>query len=137
MPQTDAAASWPNYCEDDFVMKDYGFASGELLPELRLHYRTMGVPRRNAAGKIVNGVLLLQGNTGTGANWLRPSLADELYEKLVDYYNDDPNVKVIIDRRKGDRRGSTARDTEDSGNRQVRDRRRPRVPGEFPPTDVG
>src|SRR5205823_785240 len=36
-------------------------------------------PRRNAAGKIVNGVLLLQGNTGTGANWLRPSLADELY----------------------------------------------------------
>ena len=50
-----------------------------MLPELRLHYRTMGVPRRDAAGKIVNGVLLLQGNTGTGANWLRPSLADELY----------------------------------------------------------
>ena len=79
MPQTDAAASWPNYCEDDFVIEDYRFASGELMPELRLHYRTMGVPRRNAAGKIVNGVLLLQGNTGTGANWLRPSLADELY----------------------------------------------------------
>ena len=79
MPQTDAAASWPNYCEDDFVIKDYRFASGELMPELRLHYRTMGMPRRNAAGKIVNGVLLLQGNTGTGANWLRPSLADELY----------------------------------------------------------
>src|SRR5437879_5161655 len=79
MPQTDAAASWPNYCEDDFVTKDYRFASGELMPELRLHYRTMGMPRRTAAGKIVNGVLLLQGNTGTGANWLRPSLADELY----------------------------------------------------------
>ena len=60
MPQTDAAASWPNYCEDDFVIEDYRFASGELMPELRLHYRTMGVPRRNAAGKIVNGVLLLQ-----------------------------------------------------------------------------
>jgi hypothetical protein len=64
-------------------------------------------------------------------------LADELYDKLSTYYEDDPNVKVIIDRRKGDRRGSTARDTEDSGNRQVRDRRRARVPGEFPPTDVG
>src|SRR5436190_14611611 len=79
MPQMDAAVSWPNYLEDDFVIKDYHFASGELLPELRLHYRTMGVPRHNAAGKIVNGVLLLQGNTGTGANWLRLSLADELY----------------------------------------------------------
>src|SRR5205085_9199557 len=81
MPQTDPATSWPNYREDDFVIKDYRFASGELMPELRLHYRTMGMPRRNAAGKIVNGVLLLQGNTGTGANWLRPSLADELYAR--------------------------------------------------------
>ena len=49
-----------------------------MLSELRLHYRTMGMPRRDAAGQIVNGVLLLQGNTGTGANWLRPSLADEI-----------------------------------------------------------
>src|SRR5256714_13741961 len=79
MPQIDPAARWPNYREDDFVIKDYRFASGEVLPELRLHYRTMGMPRRDAAGQIVNGVLLLQGNTGTGANWLRPSLADELY----------------------------------------------------------
>ena len=38
-----------------------------------------GCAQRDAAGKIVNGVLLLQGNTGTGANWLRPTLADELY----------------------------------------------------------
>ena len=49
------------------------------MPELRLHYRTMGTPQRDGAGRIVNGVLLLQGNTGTGANWLRPWLADELY----------------------------------------------------------
>ena len=55
------------------------FTSGEVLPALRLHYRTIGVPRRDASGMIVNGVPLLQGNTGTGANWLRPSLADELY----------------------------------------------------------
>src|SRR6202045_3035260 len=79
MSEMDPAASWPNYGEDDFIIKDYRFASGEVLPELRLHYRTMGRPRRDAAAKIVNGVLLLQGNTGTGANWLRPSLADELY----------------------------------------------------------
>ena len=73
------ADQWPNYREADFIIKDYRFASGEVLPELKLHYRTMGVPQRNAAGKIVNGVLLLQGNTGTGENWLRPTLADELY----------------------------------------------------------
>ena len=57
-------------------------------------------------------------------------LADELYDKLVAYYADDPNVEVIVDRRKGERRerGATG-----GGDRQVRDRRRKRVPGEFPP----
>jgi homoserine O-acetyltransferase/O-succinyltransferase len=77
----DAAAltRWPNYREGDYVLRDYMFRSGEMLPELKLHYRTLGTARRNAAGKITNGVLLLQGNTGTGANWLRPSLADELF----------------------------------------------------------
>ena len=79
MPTNDPGAEWPNWREDDFILKDYIFASGERLPELKLHYRTMGVPQRDAAGKIVNGVLLLQGNTGTGANWLRPTLADELF----------------------------------------------------------
>src|ERR1051325_6063545 len=79
MPEIDPAARWPNYREADFIIQDYRFASGEVLPELRLHCRTMGTPRRDPTGKIVNGVLLLQGNTGTGANWLRPSLADELY----------------------------------------------------------
>ena len=72
--------NWPNYREDNFVITDYKFASGETLPQLRLHYRTLGSAERNAAGQIVNGVLLLQGNTGTGANWLRPTLADELFK---------------------------------------------------------
>jgi homoserine O-acetyltransferase/O-succinyltransferase len=72
--------NWPNYREDNFISSDYKFASGESLPQLRLHYRTLGSAERNAAGEIVNGVLLLQGNTGTGANWLRPTLADELFK---------------------------------------------------------
>lgn len=57
------------------------------------------------------------------------ALADELYDKLADYYKDDPNVNVIIDRRDGpDRRqGSDA-----GGKRTVRDRRRPRAAGSFP-----
>ena len=63
------------------------------------------------------------------------ALADELYDKLVDYYQDDPNVKVIVDRRQSERRsaGGTGPDGE---ARQRRDRRRPRVTGEFPQTDV-
>jgi hypothetical protein len=57
-------------------------------------------------------------------------LEGELYEKLVKYYGDDPNVEVIVDRRKSSRReqGSGG-----GGQREVRDRRRPRVTGDFPP----
>jgi hypothetical protein len=58
-------------------------------------------------------------------------LAPELYEKLADYYADDPNVEVIIDRREGERRG----EGDGGGQRQIRDRRRARIPGEFPPID--
>jgi len=71
---------WPNYKEGDFIIRDYKFADGQTLPELKLHYRTLGSAERNAAGEIVNGALLLQGNTGTGANWLRPTLAEELFK---------------------------------------------------------
>jgi homoserine O-acetyltransferase/O-succinyltransferase len=74
-----ARIKWPNYRESDFSIRNYAFRSGETLSELNLHYRTLGTAKRNAAGEIINGVLLLQGNTGTGANWLRPSLADELF----------------------------------------------------------
>jgi len=59
-------------------------------------------------------------------------LADELYDKLVAYYADDPNVTVIVDRRRGERRDRAASDA-DAARRKTRDRRRPRVPGEFPP----
>lgn len=57
-------------------------------------------------------------------------LADQLLDKLTAYYADDPNVTVIVDRRKASRRerGSSA-----GGSRSLRDRRRPRVVGELPP----
>jgi hypothetical protein len=62
-------------------------------------------------------------------------LAPELYDKLVDYYKDDPNVKVIIDRRKSERRARAGAEGDEQQQRETRDRRRPRVPGEFPPID--
>jgi hypothetical protein len=57
-------------------------------------------------------------------------LADELFEKLTSYYADDSNVTVIVDRRKTSRR---ERGSSGGGNRALRDRRRPRIPGELPP----
>jgi hypothetical protein len=57
------------------------------------------------------------------------ALADEVFDKLTDYYADDPNVTVIVDRRKSSRRKAG---NSGGGNRSIRDRRRPRVPGEIP-----
>ena len=57
-------------------------------------------------------------------------LADELYPKLAGYYENDPNVTVIVDRRHSERREPG---TGGGGLRETRDRRRPRVAGEFPP----
>jgi homoserine O-acetyltransferase len=49
------------------------------MAELKLNYTTLGTPKRNAAGEIINGVVLLHGTSGNGADWLRPSLANELF----------------------------------------------------------
>ena len=60
-------------------------------------------------------------------------LAPELFDRMQTYYADDPNVEVIIDRRKSERREPGAED--DAHRRSIRDRRRARVPGEFPAID--
>jgi hypothetical protein len=67
------------------------------------------------------------------------ALAGELFDKLTDYYSDDPNVTVIIERRKSSRRGRHGAGASDSagGARTVRDRRRPRIVGELPDTPPG
>lgn len=58
-------------------------------------------------------------------------LAPELLPKLEAYYADDPNVKVIVDRRKAERRRRGEQPPAET-QREVRDRRRARIPGEFP-----
>ena len=65
------------------------------------------------------------------------ALADELYDRLVEYYKDDPNVKVIIDRREGPDRRAGQDPAEFKEKREVRDRRHRRVPGSFPPIVSG
>ena len=69
----------PNRQEGTFVARDFRFQSGEALPELKLGYTTLGTPQRDSSGNITNAVLLLHGTTGTGANWLAPSLAEALF----------------------------------------------------------
>ncbi len=58
-------------------------------------------------------------------------LAPELYDKMLEYYADDPNVSVIIDRRESERR-SKGDSADGDSPRMVRDRRRPRIAGDFP-----
>ena len=69
----------PRPVEGDWVARDFRFASGETMPELRLHYRTLGAPRRDARGVVRNAVLVLHGTGGTGAQFLSPQWAGELY----------------------------------------------------------
>jgi homoserine O-acetyltransferase/O-succinyltransferase len=65
--------------EGDFTIRDFRFESGETLPELRLHYRTLGSPRKDAAGVVRNAVLILHGTTGSGAQFLSRQFAGALY----------------------------------------------------------
>lgn len=70
---------WPNRQEGNFIMRDFAFGSGETLPELRMHYLTLGMPKRNSAGVICNAVLLLHNTTGSARDWLTPELGGELF----------------------------------------------------------
>ncbi|MBV8341383.1 MAG: alpha/beta fold hydrolase [Gammaproteobacteria bacterium] len=74
-----AGADYPAPAEGDFVVSGFRFASGESLPQLRMHYRTLGAPRADAHGVVRNAVLILHGTTGNGGNFLRPEFAGELF----------------------------------------------------------
>jgi homoserine O-acetyltransferase/O-succinyltransferase len=81
LPPPPAAAEpsrWPAR-EADYVVRDFHFRSGETLPEVRLHYTTLGQPHRDAKGEIDNAVMVLHGTGGTGHQFLAPYFADELY----------------------------------------------------------
>lgn len=75
---TPAASKWTT-TEGDYGVRDFRFRSGETLPELRLHYSTLGSPRRDAAGRITNAVMVLHGTGGSGRQFLSPPFADVLY----------------------------------------------------------
>ena len=73
------AAGWPDQHQATFTLWDFAFASGQVLPELRINYVTLGTPRRDGSGAITNAVLLLHNTTGSSAAWLSPTLGGELF----------------------------------------------------------
>lgn len=71
--------AYPKPTEGDFVVHDFRFRSGESLPELRIHYRTLGKPRNDGHGVVRNVILIMHGTTGSGSQFLRPEFAGELF----------------------------------------------------------
>jgi len=74
-----AQAQYPAPIEGDFVISNFRFTSGETLAQLRLHYRTVGKPERDARGIVRNAVLVMHGTGGTGTQFIRPEFAGELF----------------------------------------------------------
>jgi homoserine O-acetyltransferase len=69
----------PATTEGDFVVHNFKFHSGESLPDVRLHYTTLGKPARDAQGRTTNALLILHGTGGSGHQFLAPHFAGELF----------------------------------------------------------
>lgn len=76
--QAQAPTSWP-VSEGTASLRDFRFKTGQALPELKVHYRTLGTPRRDAKGQVTNAIMFLHGTGGSGAQFLRPQFADQLF----------------------------------------------------------
>lgn len=81
-----AASAAAQGAQGDFTIRNFKFASGESLPELRIHYTTLGTPRKDAQGIVRNAVLIGHGTGGTGRGFLSPNFGGELFGpgKLLD-----------------------------------------------------
>jgi homoserine O-acetyltransferase len=84
--QSLSAADYPPPNEGDYVLQHFHFASGEELPELRIHFRTFGKAELDSSGRTTNAILILHGTTGSGNQFIRPEFAGELFGagKLLD-----------------------------------------------------
>ena len=73
------AADYPAPAEGDWIARNFTFTTGDTLPELRLHYTTIGKPERDARGQVVNAVLILHGTGGNGRAFLNDNFAGQLF----------------------------------------------------------
>jgi homoserine O-acetyltransferase/O-succinyltransferase len=73
------AANWPEVTEGDYIVKNFRFADGETLPELKLHYRTLGKIHKDKNGHVDNAVLIMHGTGGSGGQFINDRFAGELF----------------------------------------------------------
>jgi homoserine O-acetyltransferase len=71
--------NYPAPVEGDYVIANFRFRSGEMLPELKIHYRTIGTPKMNSSGVVQNAVLIGHGTGGAGTQFLSPQFANVLF----------------------------------------------------------
>jgi homoserine O-acetyltransferase/O-succinyltransferase len=74
-----SAAEYPAPVDGDVTLREFRFASGEMLPEVRIHYRTLGTPKRDEQGVVRNAVLILHGTGGEGGSLVRKGGAGDLF----------------------------------------------------------
>jgi homoserine O-acetyltransferase len=67
--------------EGDYVIRDFHFASGETLPELRMHYTVFGRPKKDAQGRVTNAVLIMHGTGGSGRSLVNERFSGVLFQK--------------------------------------------------------
>ncbi|HKC62562.1 MAG TPA: alpha/beta fold hydrolase [Pyrinomonadaceae bacterium] len=79
--QTPTAPDYPAPVGGDFLVRDFHFTNGETLPELKLHYTTVGTPVRDKDGVVRNAVLIMHGTGGTGRGFLNERFAGVLFSR--------------------------------------------------------
>src|ERR1700744_4203066 len=73
------AQTFPAPTEADAVLKNFSFTSGQSLPELHIHYRTLGKPQRDAQGITRNAILITHGTGGSGAQFFQANFGGQLF----------------------------------------------------------
>src|SRR6202521_3636204 len=76
---TPAPRNYPAPVEGDYVIRNFHFRSGEVLPELKIHYRTIGTPKPDSSGVVRNAVLIGHGTGGAGTQFLSPQFGNVLF----------------------------------------------------------
>jgi homoserine O-acetyltransferase/O-succinyltransferase len=79
LPAAAEPSTYPTPTQGDYLIRNFTFTSGETLPELRIHYHSLGHPVRDAHGTVRNAVLIDHGTTGSGDGFLKPNFAGELF----------------------------------------------------------
>jgi homoserine O-acetyltransferase/O-succinyltransferase len=73
-----AQTAWPTH-DGVYTIANFRFGTGQILPQLRLHYLTLGTPHTDAQGHTDNAVLLLHGTGGDAHSLMNPIFADVLF----------------------------------------------------------